>query len=76
MSNWHTLPSTLAEIEALPTEVLFCKHVARVLQADPGTIHAQAMQSPELLGFPVIVTGTRVKIPKTAFLKFMRGEQP
>ena len=74
MTDWHTLPTTLAEIEALPTEVLTCKSVARVLQADPGTIHAQAVERPELLGFPVIVAGTRVKIPKQPFLKFMRGE--
>lgn len=74
MTDWQALPSTLAEIEAVPGEVLLCKHVARVLQADPGTIHQQAVDCPERLGFPVIVAGTRVKIPKSPFLKFMRGE--
>ena len=74
MTDWQALPSTLAEIESVPGEVLLCKHVARVLQADPGTIHQQAVDCPERLGFPVIVAGTRVKIPKMPFLKFMRGE--
>lgn len=74
MTDWQALPSTLAEIEAVPSEVLLCKHVARVLCADPGTIHQQAVDCPERLGFPVIVAGTRVKIPKQAFIKFMRGE--
>lgn len=65
---------TLAEIEAMPCEVLTCKQVAGVLQADPYKIHLQATQRPEQLGFPVIVCGTRVKVPKAAFVKFMRGE--
>lgn len=74
MTDWYNLPSTLDEIEAVPGEVLLCKHVARVLCADPGTIHQQAVDCPGRLGFPVIVVGTRVKIPKKPFLKYMRGE--
>lgn len=70
-----TAPKTLADIEALDTEVLTCAQVAPILCANPATIHGQAMERPELLGFPVICAGRRVKIPKQPFLAFMRGER-
>lgn len=63
---------TLDELEALPVEVLTCAQVAPVLGANPATIHGQATDRPELLGFPVIVAGSRVKIPKRPFIRFMR----
>ena len=69
---WKDNPKTLDEIEALPVEVLTCQQVAPVLGANPATIHAQAMDAPYMLGFPVICMGSRVKIPKRPFLKFMR----
>lgn len=71
---WNEQPKTLAEVEALPAEVLTCANVAAVLGTSPNTLHLAAVQRPELLGFPVIVLGTRVKIPKRPFLRFMRGE--
>lgn len=63
---------TLAELEALPGEVLTCQQIAPILGANPGTIHLQAMERPDLLGFPVICAGRRVKIPKRPFVRFMR----
>lgn len=63
---------TLSELEALPGEILTCQQVAPVLNANPSTIHGQAMERPELLGFPVIVAGSRVKIPKRPFIRFMK----
>lgn len=67
---------TLDELEALPKEILTCADVAPILMANLATIHGQAVERPELLGFPVIVAGRRVKIPKAAFLRFMRVEVP
>ena len=64
---------TLSELEALETEVLTCQQIAPVLMANPATIHLQAVECPEKLGFPVIVMGSRVKIPKKAFIAFMKG---
>lgn len=55
---------TLDQLEALPAEVLTCAQVTPVL--------LQALERPELLGFPVIVAGSRVKIPKRPFIRFMR----
>ena len=68
------MAKTLAEIDALPVEVLTCAQIAPVLCADPHTLHLQAIERPELLGFPVIVAGSRVKIPKKPFLVFMGYE--
>ena len=68
------IPETLDGIEALPCDVLTCKQVSKVLGAGAAHLHDQAMVNPEALGFPVIRYGTRVRIPKIAFLKFMRGE--
>lgn len=65
-------PLTLREIEALETEVLTCQQVSRVLCAGAYYLHEQAMKDPAKLGFPVIVHGTRVKIPKQPFIRFMK----
>ena len=64
----------LTELEAMTDEVLTCQQVAMVLKASPATIHKQAMECPEKLGFPVIVMGSRVKIPRIPFIMFMNGE--
>lgn len=71
--SWKDQPTTLEEIEALPKETLTCSNVAKVLNANPYAIHQAAIERPELLGFPTIVAGRRVKIPKRAFVAFMKG---
>ena len=65
----------LEELEALETDVLTCAQVGLVLKANPATIHYQAMECPEKLGFPVIVMGSRVRIPKGPFILFLRGKE-
>lgn len=62
---------TLEEIAAIPDEVLTCTQIAPILKANPATLHQQAIEMPWLLGFPVIVAGRRVKIPKRPFIRFM-----
>ena len=64
----------LEELEAMTDEILTCQQVAIVLKASPATIHKQAVECPERLGFPVIVMGSRVKIPRKAFIAFLKGE--
>lgn len=64
---------TLDELAALPVEVLTPAQVAPVLHLDQDTIRGQERTCPELLGFPVVVAGNRVKIPKRPFLTFMEG---
>ena len=62
---------TLEQIAAIPSEVLTCQQIAPLLRANPATLHQQAVEMPERLGFPVIVAGNRVKVPKRAFIAFM-----
>ena len=64
---------TLEEIRAIDREYLLPREVAAVLGTDPYSISVWAKQRPEELGFPVIRIGTRTKIPKRAFLKYMEG---
>ena len=66
---------TLKEIEESSKEVLTCSDVAPVLKCNPATLHMQAMKAPKKLGFPVIVMGSRVKIPRRPFLAYMKEGQ-
>lgn len=65
---------TLDQIEQMTVAVLTPAQVSGVLHLDQDTIRGQARERPELLGFPVICAGNRVKIPRLPFLRFMRGE--
>lgn len=48
--------------------------VAGVLGCDPHTLRLTARQRPELLNFPTVIMGCRVKIPKRPFLRAMGVE--
>lgn len=65
---------TMADIEAIPKDFLIPTDVAPFLRVAPYSINCQAQADPSKLGFPVIVMGTRVRIPKEGFIKFCRGE--
>lgn len=62
---------TLAEIKQSPALVLTAADIAPVLGCDPDKIRTQARSKPELLGFPVSVAGSRVRIPRKPFLAFL-----
>jgi hypothetical protein len=64
---------TIEEIEAVEGEFLTPRQVSRLLKCDPYTINVQAKLRPEILGFPIVRLGSRVKIPKRAFLNFLNG---
>ena len=65
---------TLEEVKNCTKEFLTPAQVAAVLGTDQQAIRVAARQEPERLGFPTIIIGSRVKIPKRAFLKFMGGD--
>lgn len=65
---------TLAEIKLLDRDVITPAQAAGVLGCDPQYIRSAAHKRPELLGFPVTIMGSRVKIPRLAFIRYMEGE--
>lgn len=65
---------TLAEIEALPKEMLVPADVAPYLGCNPYSINV-AVKNGREFPFPVIHIGNRVLIPKIPFIKVMRGEK-
>ena len=66
---------TLDEIRNSTKEVLTPAEVAPMLGCDPQDIRVAAKQHPERLGFNVAVIGTRVKVPRLAFIRWMEGER-
>jgi hypothetical protein len=73
MFTQNTDRLTLNDLENIDRDWLTPAQVAPVLGADPNYIRGQAHAEPDKLGFPVIVIGTRVKIPRIPFINFMRG---
>lgn len=62
---------TIQEIIDTDKLVLTPGEIAPILGCDAQDIRVQAKQHPERLGFSVAVIGSRVKIPKMAFLKWL-----
>ena len=62
---------TLDEMQKSTAIWLTAVDVAVVLGSDPNSIRMQAHQAPEQLGFPVSVCGSRVRIPRIPFLRFI-----
>ena len=67
--------NTLSEVERSKKSMLTANDIAPILGSDPQLIRMQARERPELLGFPVICIGSRVKIPKEGFLCFVQGSR-
>lgn len=65
---------TLDEIRALDREFLTPAEIAPILGCDPQDIRVTARQRPGTLGFPIAVIGSRCKIPRMAFLKWLDGQ--
>ena len=66
---------TLDEIRNSTKEVLTPAEVAPILGCDPQDIRVQAKQHPEWLGFNVAVIGSRVKVPRLAFIRWVEGQK-
>ena len=64
---------TLDEIRTSDKPFLIATDISDILGCDPHNIRLMAKQRPELLGFPVCVVGTRVKIPRVPFIHFLDG---
>ena len=66
---------TIEDIKKMDKEVLTPGDVAQVLHCDPNVIREQARQDVKKLGFPVAKVGSRVKIPRQAFIDWFIGKQ-
>lgn len=64
---------TLEEIEACGKNMLVPTDVAEYLGCEPCSINRAAKDAPGLLGFPIIVMGSRVRIPREGFVRYCRG---
>ncbi len=76
MPTGREKPKTLEEIAALPKDWLVADDIAPYMHADGHYIRLVAKQRPHLLGFPVTIIGSRVKIPKIPFLRYCGWEGP
>ncbi|MBS7225293.1 MAG: hypothetical protein KH050_08125 [Clostridiaceae bacterium] len=70
------MSDALRELIAIPRDYYKPGEVAKVLGCDPQKIRIMAKQHPEKLGFRVIVIGSRVKIVRASFLRYMGVEEP
>ena len=64
----------ICELEKMTRETISCEAAADVIGCNPQLLRIQARQCPQALGFPVIVIGNHVKIPRRPFIAFMRGD--
>jgi len=62
----------LSDIESMEKDVLLPAEIAPLLEIDPQDLRDQAQHDQMKLGFPVIVTGTRVRIPRLGFIHYMK----
>ena len=63
---------TLDEMVRSDKVMLTPTDVAEVLGCKSYSINLQAQRDPKALGFPVIVLGNRVHIPREGFLHFLK----
>jgi len=65
---------TIEDIKKMSKEILTPNDVAPILECDPNVIRHQAAQDIKQLGFSASKIGTRVKIPRQAFIKWFEGK--
>lgn len=64
---------TIDEVRQSKKDFLTPSDIAPILKCAVYSINTQAKQDRDKLGFPVIMLGNRVKIPRQAFLAYFDG---
>lgn len=64
---------TLQEIKESTKDILTPVDIASVLGCDPNVIRHQANEDIRQLGFSAAKIGSRIKIPREAFIKWFEG---
>ena len=67
---------TLKEIESMDRDFLTVAEVASFVHADPQLIRDQAERNPKYLGFNIAKIGHSFKIPRLAFIAWVKGQVP
>ena len=67
---------TLREIERMNDDFLSVQQVAECLKCSPQLIRDQAEREPKFLGFSIAKFGHAFRIPRLAFVAWMKGETP
>lgn len=62
---------TIQELIACEDDFVYPDDVCKILGCDPHRIRLTAKANPRLLGFPVTVIGTRVRIWRVPFLRYI-----
>lgn len=65
---------TIEDIKKMSKNVLTPGDVAPVLGCDPNVLRHQAKTDIRQLGFPACKVGSRVKIPREAFILWWEGQ--
>lgn len=63
---------TIKDVEKMDCLTITPAIAGEVLGIDPQNVRLQARNNPQRLGFPVICYGSRVKIPREPFVRFVR----
>lgn len=64
---------SVEEMKGLSKDYLTPKDIAGCLGCTAYAVNQQAAADASKLGFPVVIIGKRVKIPREAFIRFMEG---
>lgn len=64
---------TIEDIKKMDKEILTPDDIAPLLKCDPNLIRYRAKEDIKQLGFSAARIGTRVKIPKQAFIIWYEG---
>lgn len=64
---------TIEEMSASTKNMLTPNDVCEVLGCSAYSINVQCRDDPDKLGFPVCMVGTRVRIPRIGFLRWLNG---
>ena len=67
---------TLADVERMECDFLTVPQVAKVLKCAPQLIRDQAEANPKYLGFNIAKIGKAYKIPRLAFIAWVKGQIP
>lgn len=62
---------SIEDIIASPKIYLTPADVAPIMHCDPQCLRVQAQTDSSKLGFPIIIIGSRVRIPRIPFLRYL-----